>query len=220
LSSNIIIVGCGRVGSQLAITLSESGNNVCIIDRDAKAFSKLGQGFNGSSIEGVGFDESTLTRAGIEECDCLAAVTNLDNANLMIAEVASRLHSVPQVIARLSNPDHERTYEQLGIDYVCGTSLVAEEIFAKISSGIGFHIDTFGEYELLRFSLNLKDNDMESIRASQLEKAHDIRLITFARADGSGSSIPDEDSVLTHGDSVVACVRHELLPSFSRWIQS
>ena len=97
----------------------------------------LGRNFNGSTVQGVGFDEDVLIHAGVEEYDVLAAVTQFDNANLMCAEVASRLFGVPHVIARLYNPDHERAYIQLGIDYTCGTSLVAEDVFSKVVAGHG-----------------------------------------------------------------------------------
>ena len=157
--SNVIVVGCGRVGSQLANMLSDNGNNVCCIDKNADAFANLGRNFNGSTVQGVGFDEDVLIRAGVEECDVLAAVTQLDNTNLMCAEVANHLFGVPHVISRLYNPDHERAYMQLGIDYVCGTSLVAEDVFSKIVSGHGSHIDTFGEFEVLRFTLDLSSRD-------------------------------------------------------------
>lgn len=218
--SNVIVVGCGRVGSQLANMLSDNGNNVCVIDRDAKSFSNLGRNFNGSVMMGFGFDSDTLIRAGIEDCDVVAAVTNLDNTNVMIAEVAARLFEVPHVIARLYNPDHERTYMQLGLDYVCGTSLVAEETFSKIIAGHSNHIDTFGEFEVLRFSLSLSGENKKSIRVSDMERDHDIRVIAFERADGSASSIPTKESVLYHGDTVLACVRHELINQFSHYMQN
>lgn len=217
--SNIIVVGCGRVGSQLASLLSDNGNNVCVIDVDMKAFENLGRNFNGTTVQGVGFDMDVLVRAGVEEADVVVAVTEKDNTNLMITEVASRLYHVPQVIARLSNPDHERAYMQLGLDYVCGTSLQAEEIFSKIVSGHGSHVDTFGDYEVLRFSLDLSSTNKRTIRCGELERDHDISIICFERSDGSLSSIPTKDSLLYHGDSLLACVRHELLPSFGRFIQ-
>ena len=81
--SNVIVVGCGRVGSQLANMLSDNGSNVCVIDRNVDSFANLGRNFNGSTIQGVGFDEETLEKAGIDECDVVAAVTELDNTNLM-----------------------------------------------------------------------------------------------------------------------------------------
>ena len=217
--SNVIVVGCGRVGSQLANMLSDNGNNVCCIDKNDDAFANLGRNFNGSTVQGVGLDEDVLIRAGVEECDVLAAVTQLDNTNLMCAEVANHLFGVPHVISRLYNPDHERAYMQLGIDYVCGTSLVAEDVFSKIVSGHGSHIDTFGEFEVLRFTLDLSSRDnAKTIRVSELERDHEVRIIAFERADGSASSIPTPDSLLYAGDSILACVRHDVIAQFSRYI--
>ena len=217
--SNVIIVGCGRVGSRLASMLSDNGNNVCCIDKNPDAFINLGRNFNGSVVQGVGFDEDVLVHAGIEECDVLAAVTQYDNANLMCAEVARRLYGVPHVIARLYNPDHERSYMQLGIDYVCGTTLVAEEIFSKAIVGRGSHIVTLDDIEVLRFSLDLSQaENTRSIRVSDLERDHEVRIVGFERADGSSASIPTGDSVLYNGDTVLAAVREDVLPAFSKYI--
>ena len=69
--SNIIVVGCGRVGSRLALMLSNYENNVCVIDRDPRAFASLGRDFNGATFAGVGYDEDVLMKAGIDECDFL-----------------------------------------------------------------------------------------------------------------------------------------------------
>ena len=215
---NVIVVGCGRVGSRLAGMLTDAGANVCVVDRRADAFDNLGRNFNGSTVQGLGYDEDTLVKAGIEDCDVVAAVTQLDNANLMVTEVASRLYGVPHVIARLYNHDHERAYMQLGIDYVCGTTLVAEEVFSKAISGHGSHIDTFGDYEVMRFSMDLSWMERGAVR--EIEKDHDIRIVAFERKDGSASSIPTGDSTLYHGDTVLACVHHNLVDSFSKYIQS
>ncbi len=217
---NVIVVGCGRVGSRLAGMLSDNGANVCVIDHHADAFNNLGRNFNGSTVQGIGYDENTLIKAGVEDCDVVAAVTQSDNANLMVTEVASRLYDVPHVIARLYNHDHERAYMQLGIDYVCGTTLVAEETFSKVVSGHGAHVDTFGDYELLHFSLDLSFLDRDSIKVYEINRDHDIEIVAFERKDGSVSSIPTADSTLYHGDTILACVRHDLIDSFSKYIQS
>lgn len=214
---NVIVVGCGRVGSQLANMLSDKGLDVCVIDRSADAFANLGRSFNGSKIQGIGFDEETLVKAGIEECDVLAAVTQFDNANLMAAEVAGRLFHVPHVIARLYNPDHERAYKQLGIDYVCGTSLVAEDVFSKVISGHDLHVASFGDFEIIRFTLTLKNWNKRAIRVGDLERDHEVRIIAFERDDGSDSSIPNKDSALREGDSVLACVQHDAIEGLSRF---
>lgn len=217
---NVIVVGCGRVGSRLAGMLSDNGDNVCVVDWRAEAFNNLGRNFNGTTVQGIGYDEDTLRKAGVEDCDVVAAVTQSDNANLMVTEVATRLYGVPHVIARLYNHDHERAYMQLGIDYVCGTTLVAEEAFSKAISGHGSHVDTFGDYEILRFSLDLSWTGRDYIKVHDIERDHDIRIVAFERKDGSSSSIPTGDSTLYQSDLVLACVRHDLIESFSKYIQS
>lgn len=218
--SNNIVVGCGRVGSRLALMLSNYENNVCVIDRDPRAFASLGRDFNGATFAGVGYDEDVLMKAGIDECDFLAAVTQSDNVNLMVVEIARRLYDVPHAVARLYNTGHERAYLQLGIDYVCGTALVAEEIFSKISSGLGDHITTLGDCEVVQFALDLSQTRSDYIKVSDLESRHKIRVCAFERADGEISSIPTPSSVLYHGDTVLVALRHGMIPEIAKYMQN
>ncbi len=218
--SNIIVVGCGRVGSRLALMLSNYENNVCVIDRDPRAFASLGRDFNGATFAGVGYDEDVLMKAGIDECVFLAAVTQSDNVNLMVVEIARRLYDVPHAVARLYNTGHERAYLQLGIDYVCGTALVAEEIFSKISSGLGDHITTLGDCEVVQFALDLSQTRSDYIKVSDLESRHKIRVCAFERADGEISSIPTPSSVLYHGDTVLVALRHGMIPEIAKYMQN
>ena len=92
-----------RVGSQLANMLSKSDNNVTVIDRTASAFANLGSDFNGATIQGVGFDEDVLARAGIEDCDVVASVTQLDNTNLMVARWPTSSITCPMVARGMHN---------------------------------------------------------------------------------------------------------------------
>lgn len=217
--SNVIIVGCGRVGSQLANMLSDNGDNVCCIDRSADSFANLGRSFNGTTMQGVGFDEDVLDKAGIEDCDVLAAVTQSDNTNLMCAEVANRLFDVPHVIARLYNPSRANAYKQLGIDYVCGTALVADDIFSKVVSGHGSHVATFGDCEVIEFSLDLEHGEYpNSIRVGAFEREHELRVVAFERADGFTSSIPSRDSLLYQGDTVLVCVKIDSIGDLSKYM--
>lgn len=218
--SNINVVGCGRVGSRLALMLSNYENNVCVIDRDPRAFASLGRDFNGATFAGVGYDEDVLMKAGIDECDFLAAVTQSDNVNLMVVEIARRLYDVPHAVARLYNTGHERAYLQLGIDYVCGTALVAEEIFSKISSGLSDHITTLGDCEVVQFALDLSQTRSDYIKVSDLESRHKIRVCAFERADGEISSIPTPSSVLYHGDTVLVALRHGMIPEIAKYMQN
>jgi len=129
---NVIVAGCGRVGSQLAELLSYEAHNVVVIDSDRRSFRRLGGTFNGVTLEGVAFDEELLHEAGIESADAFAAVTNFDNTNLMAAEIASNVYRVPTVMSRLYNPDKELTFYKMGIDYVCSTTLIADRIREKL----------------------------------------------------------------------------------------
>ena len=199
--SDIIVVGCGRVGSQLATRLSQN-DNVTVIDRDAASFANLGPDFNGAMIQGVGFD-----------------VTQLDNTNLMIAEVCDKLYGVDHVVARLHDPSHERAYSLLGIDYSCGTTLVAEEIYAKLQSGHGNHVKSFGDVEIIQFTLDLRRHHRQTMRVGELERPHGARVVAFERADGTATSIPDADSILYDGDSLLVCIRSEYLPAFQKFMR-
>lgn len=211
---NVIVVGCGRVGSQLSGLLAKAGHNVTVIDKDARAFQRLGSGFNGVRLVGVGFDEDTLIEAGVAECDVVAAVTNLDSTNLMTAEVARKIFEVPHVIARLYNPERASTYTQLGLDYVCGTALVAEGLKAKILSGHGHHVETFGDIEIVDFVLA---DQFDGFEVRRLESEHRVRIIGVAR--GASSTIPQPENVLHAGDVVLAAVELEALPRIRRYMK-
>ena len=216
--SNYIIVGCGRVGSKLADRLSKEVNNICVIDIDETNFSHLGTNFNGSTVLGLGYDEDVLKTAGIEVCDTLLAVTSYDNINLMTCEVAKRIFNVKKIISRLHNPDFERPYMQLGIQYVCGTNLVAEQIYDRTKSEVGFEFLQFGNYSLLKFCLDLSSTDSMHIKCSDLEYEHSIKIVAYERADGSLISIPVNDTILYSGDTIIACVGKDVMPEFKKYI--
>lgn len=216
--SDVIIVGCGRVGSQLATLLSQEDNNVTVIDKDQNSFANLGRDFNGAKVRGIGFDEETLIKAGIETCDVVAAVTQSDNTNLMIAEVADKLYQVNHVVCRLYDPRYEQAFTQLGIDFACGTTLVTEALYSKVAAGHESYVSTFGDCEILRFSLDLRAFGRKSIRVSEIERPHGIRITAFMRAGGVTSSIPTPDSLLYQGDTIMAVARPQMVQSLQRFV--
>ncbi|MEK6567556.1 MAG: TrkA family potassium uptake protein, partial [Candidatus Omnitrophota bacterium] len=128
----VIIVGCGRVGSELAKLLSSEGHNVVVIDRIAKSFERLGRTFNGMTLVGNGFDVELLKQAGIAQADAFCSVTNGDNSNIVAAQVAKKLFKVPKVIARVYDPTRADIYKSLGLDVLSGTILFAAMIRDKI----------------------------------------------------------------------------------------
>ena len=130
-----VILGSGRVGSRMAVSLDEMGHQVSIIDRNRDAFNRLPSTFKGLTVIGVGIDEDVMRRAGIEKADVFAAVTNGDNTNIMACEVAKEIFHVPQVIARIYDPLRGETYDALGLQTVCPTTLISEYILDKVISG-------------------------------------------------------------------------------------
>ena len=144
--------------------------------------------------------------------------TQSDNSNLMVIEVARRIFHVPHVIARLYNPAaRERAYMQLGLDYVCGTfrSLLRKSSRKSCQATEAISIRSATFWRCFAYSIDLSMTPRGRVKVGDLERNHGIRIIAFERRDGSMSSIPTRDSVLYHGDSVLACIRHDLLNSFS-----
>jgi len=211
---NIVVVGCGRVGSQLATMLSVEGHNVVVIDRDEDAFRRLGGTFNGVTITGLGFDEEVLEEAGIRQADALAATTDLDNTNLMTAEVARKIFGVPHAVARLYNPVRERTYQQLDLDYVCGTALVAESLMEKIKAGHGHHLNAIDDIEVIEFRAGAM---VEGKRVSDIEIDHRFRVFTVSR--DRVSLIPHADMVLHQGDIIFGSVKGEAFTKVERYME-
>ena len=115
---HVVIMGCGRVGSTLALRLEQLGHSVAIIDRDAGAFRRLPKDFTGRSVVGVGFDRETLVEAGIEQAEAFAAVSNGDNSNIISARVAREQFGVQHVAARIYDPRRAEVYQRLGIPTV------------------------------------------------------------------------------------------------------
>ena len=128
----VIIVGCGRVGSELAKLLSNEGHDVVVIDKAQSSLDRLGDTFNGVTLVGNGFDLNILRQAGIEKADSFCSVTNGDNTNLISAQVAKKIFKVPKVIARVYDPQRAHIYTALGLNILSGTILFAAMIRDKI----------------------------------------------------------------------------------------
>ena len=116
---NIVILGCGRVGTTFARLMYKDGHTVTVIDEQSEAFRRLGTRFKGTRIVGNGIDEDVLRRAGIENADVFVAATQGDNRNIMAAQIAQHTFGVPRVIARIYDPIRADRYRQLGIITLC-----------------------------------------------------------------------------------------------------
>lgn len=123
---HIIIVGCGRVGVELALSLAHKKHTVVVIDASQRAFDRLGPDFVGRTVQGEAVDQEVLARAGIQEADAFAAVTSSDSINIVTSRVARDIYHVEHVIARIYSPNKAIIYEKLGLQTVATTSWGAQ----------------------------------------------------------------------------------------------
>lgn len=129
---HVVVVGCGRVGSSLALSLTSAGHTVAVIDRRPEAFARLGEGFSGTTVAGIGFDRDRLAQAGIEQAVALAAVTNGDNSNILIARVARETFGIDRVVARIYDPRRATIYQRLGIPTVATVAWTTEQVLRRL----------------------------------------------------------------------------------------
>ncbi|MBI4318361.1 MAG: TrkA family potassium uptake protein [Chloroflexi bacterium] len=129
----VVIVGCGRVGSELAGQLSAEGHQVAIIDKNPLAFKRLRKGFKGITVEGNAFDLDVLKRAGIEQADGFASVTAGDNTNYVLAAMARSRFKVPRVVTRIYDPLRADIYRRLGVPTISSTVWGANKIRELLS---------------------------------------------------------------------------------------
>ena len=130
----VIIMGCGRVGAQLAGLLDADGHEVTLLDTDAYSFRRLAPTFGGTALIGNGIDEGALKRAGIEEADVFVALTQGDNRNVMATQIAKHIFNVPRVISRIYDPLRQELYNTLGIETFSPTIIFAQLVKEKIES--------------------------------------------------------------------------------------
>lgn len=124
---NIVIMGCGRVGAELAVMLDREGHRVTVLDVNPEAFrQRLSPDFRGRAILGNGIDQEVLRRAGIEEADAFVAVTAGDNRNVMAAQIAKHIFQVPRVVCRIFDPLREEIYHTLGLETISPTTVAAQ----------------------------------------------------------------------------------------------
>ena len=198
----IIIAGCGRMGAELAVRFSE-GHEVTVVDRDARAFARLGPAFRGQTVEGVGFDRDVLLRAGVERTEALAAVTSGDNANIVIARVARNVFRVPTVVARVYDPRRAKIYSRLGLQTVSTTAWGVVRMTQLIAHRELNVIRTLGEGEL-----DLVEQEVPAHwvgrPVGQVSVPGEISVTAILRR--GAARLPAPDTVFEHGDRAVITV--------------
>jgi trk system potassium uptake protein TrkA len=199
----VIIVGCGRVGSELAKLLTNEGHNVVVIDKNQDSFTRLGGSFNGLTLLGNGFDLGLLKQAGIEKADALCAVTNGDNTNIISAQIAKKIFGVPKVIARIYDPQRAHIYSALGLDIISGTILFAAMLRDKIieSRFSSYLIET---KELGVIEVEVK-NSLIGKSVQDINMPKEFLVVAIRRMDGV--IIPEPATILRAKDVLMAAVK-------------
>jgi trk/ktr system potassium uptake protein len=194
---NLIVVGCGRVGSDLAYRSFQKGHQVVIIDNSPRAFGNLPADFRGRTVEGEGLSKDVLHRADIEGADGLAAVTDSDAVNAVIAHIAHSVYNIPNVVIRNNNPSWRQFHEAFGVQIVSSASWAAqriEELLYPAAMPIVFSAGN-GEVEIYEFIVT--ERWAGSIVADLLPASECI-AVAITRA--GRSMLPSQEVHLEAGD--------------------
>ena len=196
---HVVVMGCGRVGAQLANTLDEQGHSVAVIDQDKAAFSKLAKHFGGRKVLGIGFDRDRLIEAGIEQAHGFAAVSSGDNSNILAARVARETFGIDNVVARIYDPRRALVYERLGIPTVASVSWQADQILRRLVPDDGFEEWRNPEGGLAILEVQLPEAWIGE-RVTLLERTTGARVAYLLRF--GHPLLPGTDTVLQAEDDV------------------
>lgn len=197
MAMHVVVVGCGRVGSDLAYRLFQKGCEVVVIDHREEAFAHLPPDFRGRTLEGEGLSQDILHRAGIEEANAVAAVTDSDAVNAVIAHVASVEYEVERVVVRNNDPAWRTFHEAFGHQIVSSASWGAqrlEELLYPAAMPIVYSAGN-GEVEIYEFIISER---WHGRTVADLLPEGECRAVALTRA--GRAMLPSHDTVLEEGD--------------------
>jgi trk system potassium uptake protein TrkA len=195
---NFVIVGCGRVGAELCYHLFKSGHQIVVVDIDKEAFNRLHPDFRGRTLEGEGLAEGVLERAGIREADGLAAVTNSDTLNAIVAHAARTIYNVPNVVARNYDPNLRPVIEAFGLQTVGSTSWGAQRVEELMMNPTQRVVYSAGNGEVEVYEVRIPEEWNGHTLGKLLEPLEQCFPVAIARA--GRSSLPDMAMELQEGD--------------------
>ena len=210
---HVVIMGCGRVGSTLAHSLEDMGQTVAVIDRDAKAFRRLGADFRGQQVTGIGFDRDTLIEAGIERAQAFAAVSSGDNSNIISARVARETFGVENVVARIYDPKRAAVYSRLGIPTVATVRWTADAMLRRLLPE-GSEIEWRDSSGRIAFAEVAISSAWVGEGLNRLEEAARVR-VAFLTRNGEGM-LPGPGTVIQDGDLVHVAAPSDRLADVER----
>jgi trk system potassium uptake protein len=196
----VIIMGCGRVGSELSNALLEGDNEVSIIDKNPEAFHAYPPGEGARQIVGLGFDRDVLEDAGIKEADAFVAVSSGDNSNIVSARVALENYHVPRVIARIYDSRRAEIYERLNIPTVATTKWGVKQIQLMLFHDREEIRETLGGGDILRLRVPIPEH-LAGSPLSRFEVEGKVLVAGVSR--GGGGFLPKKDSTVQAGDYLI-----------------
>ncbi len=199
----IIVMGCGRVGSQVSQLLVKMGHEVTVIDHDANALARLGTDFKGRVVRGVGFDRDILLKAGVETAEAFVAASSSDNANIIAARIARNIFRVPRVVARLYDPLRAEIYQRLGLTTISTTGWGAERIVEVVTHADldTIHVFRDGGTSLLRVETPARLNGHQVI---QMNIPGEVMVVAITR--NAQTFIPVSGTEFREGDVIYLTV--------------
>ncbi len=199
----IVVMGCGRVGEQLARILADEGHDVVVIDYNPVALERLGPGFKGRTVLGVGFDREVLIKAGIEHADAFAATSSSDNANIIAARIARHIFHVPRVVVRLYDPRRADVYRRLGLVTICSTTWGAERIRELLTHTGLDPVMTFGNGEVSLLALEAPPH-LVGRQVRDITVPNEISVVVITRQ--GGAMLPTLGTEFQAGDLIYLAV--------------
>lgn len=195
---NFIVVGCGRVGAELCYHLYSQGHQVVVVDINKASFNRLHPDFRGRTLEGEGLAEGVLERAGIHEADGLAAVTNSDTLNAVVAHAARVVYNVPNVVARNYDPNLRAIIEAFGLQTVGSTSWGAQRVEELLMNPTQRMVYSAGNGEVEVYEVQITDEWNGHTLGKLLQPLKNCYPVALSRA--GKSSLPEAGAVLQTGD--------------------
>lgn len=176
----VIVMGFGRIGSQVSKLLADQHHDVTVIDHESTASTRIDPAFKGRVIKGIGFDREVLIQAGIEHAEAFVASSTSDNANIVAARIARNIFHVPRVVARLYDPLRAEIYQRLGLTTVSATNWAAERIFQELTYTDMDVRETFGRGEVTLIHLETPSH-LVGRTVNQLNVHGEVMVISITR---------------------------------------
>jgi len=203
---HVVVVGCGRVGSELAAELEAQGHTVAVIDKNRNAFRRLPERFTGRAVLGFGFDRDHLEQAGIREAGALAAVTSGDNSNILTARIARETYEIQNVVARIYDPRRAVIYQRLGIPTVATVAWTTDQVVRKLfpDRWANEWSDASGTVDLVERMLPA---NWAGRKLTELDESDRYGLIALTR--GGEARLASPELVGQEGDLLYMAVRRD-----------